>query len=238
MAHTKKETITIGWCDAGMVEGRFADGIINTIMTCDKQNINFVNKLRVNGNQIGRQRQVLFDKWADDIKSDWLLWVDSDIVLTPTVFKTIWETADKLSKPVVTGVYFVSKENEQSLMQPFPAIFNQGSNEHELLIIHPLPDNQVIKVDSAGFGLTLMHKSIIDPIRAVEPDYSLFGEKEGLGNKYISEDIVFFRKLKKAGIPLYAHTGATVQHLKTFSFDQNYYNLYWNGLQKELFTKG
>jgi hypothetical protein len=49
---------------------------------------------------------------------------------------------------------------------------------------------------------------------------------------------VFFRKLKKAGIPLYAHTGATVQHLKTFSFDQNYYNLYWNGLQKELFTKG
>jgi hypothetical protein len=83
-----------------------------------------------------------------------------------------------------------------------------------------------------------MHKSIIDPIRAVEPDYSLFGEKEGLGNKYISEDIVFFRKLKKAGIPLYAHTGATVQHLKTFSFDQNYYNLYWNGLQKELFTKG
>jgi hypothetical protein len=33
MAHTKKETITIGWCDAGMVEGRFADGIINTIMT-------------------------------------------------------------------------------------------------------------------------------------------------------------------------------------------------------------
>jgi GT2 family glycosyltransferase len=207
-------------------------------MTCEKQNINFVNKLRVNGNQIGRQRQVLFDKWADDIKSDWLLWVDSDIVLTPTVFKTIWETADKLSKPVVTGVYFVSKENEQSLMQPFPAIFNQGSNEHELVIIHPLPDNQVIKVDSAGFGLTLMHKSIIDPIRAVEPDYSLFGEKEGLGNKYISEDIVFFRKLKKAGIPLYAHTGATVQHLKTFSFDQNYYNLYWNGLQKELFTKG
>jgi GT2 family glycosyltransferase len=180
----------------------------------------------------------LFDKWADDIKSDWLLWVDSDIVLTPTVFKTIWETADKLSKPVVTGVYFVSKENEQSLMQPFPAIFNQGSNDHELVIVHPLPDNQVVKVDSAGFGLTLMHKSIIDPIRAVEPDYSLFGEKEGLGNKYISEDIVFFRKLKKAGIPLYAHTGATVQHLKTFSFDQNYYNLYWNGLQKELFTKG
>ena len=71
MAHTKKETISIGWCDNGMVEGRFADGLINTIMTCDKENIKFVNKIRVNGNQIGRQRQVLFDKWADDIKTDW-----------------------------------------------------------------------------------------------------------------------------------------------------------------------
>lgn len=238
MAHTKKETISIGWCDNGMVEGRFADGLINTIMTCDKENIKFVNKIRVNGNQIGRQRQVLFDKWADDIKTDWLLWVDSDIVLTPSVFKMIWEAADKIARPVVTGVYFVSKENEQSLMQPFPAIFNQGSTEHELVIIHPLPESQVMKVDSAGFGLTLMHKSIIDPIRSIEADYSLFAEKEGIGNKYISEDIVFFRKLKKAGIPLHAHTGATVQHLKTFSFDKNYYNLYWNGLQKELFTKG
>ena len=238
MPHSVKENIVFAFCDPGTVDGKFMNGILNTIFWAKENKINIVGKIRATGNHIGRQRQGVFDAWADQQKSDWLLWIDSDIVLTPTVFKTIWETADKLSKPVVTGVYFVSKENEQSLMQPFPAIFNQGSNEHELVIIHPLPDNQVIKVDSAGFGLTLMHKSIIDPIRAVEPDYSLFGEKEGLGNKYISEDIVFFRKLKKAGIPLYAHTGATVQHLKTFSFDQNYDNLDWNGLQKELFTKG
>jgi GT2 family glycosyltransferase len=237
MAHSSKETVALAWCDGGLVDGRFMDSMLLTMMNAPKIGMNIINKIRVNGNQIGRQRQVLFDNWADVTKTDWLLWVDSDIVLTPDSLKLVWNAADKISKPVVSGTYFVSKENERSLMQPFPALFKEGSNKNELQIIHPLPQNELIKVDSAGFGFLLMHKSIIPKMREVSPDYSLFAEEEGLADKYISEDIVFFRKLKAAGIDLYAHTGALVQHMKRFSFDINYYNLYWNGLHKELFTK-
>ena len=237
MAHSSKETVALAWCDGGLVDGRFMDSMLLTMMNAPKIGMNIINKIRVNGNQIGRQRQVLFDNWADVTKTDWLLWVDSDIVLTPDSLKLVWNAADKVSKPVVSGTYFVSKENERSLMQPFPALFKEGSNKNELQIIHPLPQNELIKVDSAGFGFLLMHKSIITKMREVSPDYSLFAEEEGLADKYISEDIVFFRKLKAAGIDLYAHTGALVQHMKRFSFDINYYNLYWNGLHKELFTK-
>ena len=237
MAHSSKETVALAWCDGGLVDGRFMDSMLLTMMNAPKIGMNIINKIRVNGNQIGRQRQVLFDNWADVTKTDWLLWVDSDIVLTPDSLKLVWGAADKISKPVVSGTYFVSKENERSLMQPFPALFKEGSNKNELQIIHPLPQNELIKVDSAGFGFLLMHKSIIPKMREVSPDYSLFAEEEGLADKYISEDIVFFRKLKAAGIDLYAHTGALVQHMKRFSFDINYYNLYWNGLHKELFTK-
>jgi len=237
MAHSSKETVALAWCDGGLVDGRFMDSMLLTMMNAPKIGMNIINKIRVNGNQIGRQRQVLFDNWADVTKTDWLLWVDSDIVLTPDSLKLVWGAADKISKPVVSGTYFVSKENERSLMQPFPALFKEGSNKNELQIIHPLPQNELIKVDSAGFGFLLMHKSIIPKMREVSPDYSLFAEEEGLADKYISEDIVFFRKLKAAGVDLYAHTGALVQHMKRFSFDINYYNLYWNGLHKELFTK-
>ena len=237
MPHSSKETVALAWCDGGLVDGRFMDGLLLAIMNAPKIGMRVVNKIRVNGNQIGRQRQVLFDNWADVTKTDWLLWVDSDIVVTPDSLKLIWDSADKVSRPVVSGTYFVSKENERSLMQPFPALFKEGSNKHELQIIHPLPKNELIKVDSAGFGFLLMHKSIVPKLREVSPNYSLFAEEEGIGDKYISEDIVFFRKLKSAGIDLYAHTGAVVQHMKRFSFDINYYNLYWNGLQKELFTK-
>jgi GT2 family glycosyltransferase len=225
--HSPKETLSIGWCDGGMVDGKFMEGVLNTSLYVINNKINLLNSVRVQGNQIGRQRQVLFDGWADQVKSDWLLWVDSDIVLTPQVFKMVWDAADKISKPVVCGTYFVSKENERSLMEPFPTLFKEGRNEFELEIIHPLPDNELIQVDSAGFGFVLMHKSIIEPMRNVSPEYSLFAEKEGIDDEYVSEDIVFFRNLKRAGIKLYAHTGAIVQHMKRFAFDIEFYKLYW-----------
>jgi hypothetical protein len=34
--------------------------------------------------------------------------------------------------------------------------------------------------------------------------------------------------MKKAGIQLYAHTGALVKHMKRFSLDFGYYALYWS----------
>ena len=213
------------------------DGVLNTIFWAKQNKINIVGKIRVNGNQIGRQRQVLFDSWADQNKADWLLWVDSDIVLTPEAFKLIWDAADKDTKPVVTGLYFISNENEKPLMQPLPALFKEGRNKHELEVISQISHNQVIEIDSAGFGFLLMHKSIVSKIRKENLNYSLFAEEEGVGEKYISEDIVFFRKLKKAGIKIYAHTGAVVQHMKRFSFDVNYYNVYWDALEKGLFNK-
>lgn len=237
MFHSKDETLTIGWCDPGTVDGLFMNNLLDVIFYGSSIGIKNINKIRVEGNQIGRQRQVLFDCWADQIKSDWLLWIDSDIIPTQEVFKLVWDTADKINKPVVSGTYFISKEHEQSLMEPFPSLFIDGRNEFEIEIVHPLPDNKVIKVDSAGFGFVLMHKSIINKLRDVSPDYSLFAEKENIGDKYVGEDIMFFKNLKKANIPLYAHTGALLRHIKRFSLDINYYNLYWNGKEQGLFNK-
>jgi hypothetical protein len=56
----------------------------------------------------------------------------------------------------------------------------------------------------------------------------MFAEQEGLGDQFIGEDIVFFRKVRAAGIPVHAHTGALVKHMKRFSLDIDYYALYWN----------
>ncbi len=237
MAHSVKERITIGWCDGGVVEGRFMSGVTTAIIEAPKQKINIVNTIRVTGNQIARQRQSLWDFWADTSDSEWLLWVDSDIVITPTVVQKLWEVADKKTKPVVTGVYFVSNETEQSLMEPVPAIYMETGDKYRTRLIHPLPENQVIPVDVAGFGLMLMHRSIIEPVRAVAGEFSVFGENQQAKDKFISEDVSFCRKLKEAGIQLYAHTGATVQHMKTFSFDKNYYRLYWNGIDTDFIRK-
>lgn len=229
---SKKDTLTIGWCDGGTTDGKFTQGLMYTVLEAPKMGINVTHGVRVHGNQIGRQRQVLIDGWYDQLQTDWILWVDSDIVLTADVLQKLWETANPVIRPIVSGVYFVSKQDEGSLKFPLPVIFND-IDEFTIQHIHPLPDNEVIKVDCAGFGLVLMHRSVVEKMREKFPGESLFAEKEGLGREYVSEDIVFFRKAKEAGVPVHAHTGALVKHMKRFDFDVNYYNLFWTNYKEE-----
>ncbi len=203
------------------------EGVVSVALQCSNNGIELTHSMRVQGNQIGRQRQVLFDYWADQIKTDWLLWIDSDIVVNMEVVAKLWDTADKIGKPVVSGTYFISKENEGTLAKPYPALF-YDVDEHTIQHVHPLPHNEVIKVDSAGFGFVLMHKSIIPKMREKFPNQSMFAEQENVGDRYVGEDIVFFRKMQQAGIELHAHTGALVRHIKRFSLDMDYYAMYWS----------
>jgi hypothetical protein len=231
MAHSSKETLSIGWCDNGMVDGKFTEGLMYTTITAPTRNLSVNNAIRVQGNQIGRQRQALLDMWYDQVKTDWLLWVDSDIVLTLDILEMLWKTADKIQRPVVSGVYFISKQMESSLMQPMPALFNETGDEFQIRYLHPLPASEVVEVDNAGLGLTMMHRSVVPLLRQKFPNESMFAEIENLGDKFVGEDIVFFRKLKAAGVKVHAHTGARAKHMKRFAYDDNYYALYWQAAQ-------
>jgi hypothetical protein len=44
------------------------------------------------------------------------LWIDSDISLSIDIFKKVWDTADKDLKPIVSGIYFISKSKDDELM--------------------------------------------------------------------------------------------------------------------------
>jgi len=227
----KTDTVALGWCDNGTTDGKFTEGLTTALVAGPGHGMPIHTTIRVQGNQIGRQRQALFDHWADKMKTDWLLWVDSDIVLNTEAMKKLWQTADKINKPVVSGIYFISKENEGTLMRPFPVIFNDVS-EHKIAYVHPLPKDEVLKVDCAGFGFVLMHKSVVSKLRQAHPGKGMFMETgDGIDDHFIGEDIIFFRRMRAAGIPLYAHTGAIVKHMKRFSLDYDYYALYWTNEQ-------
>jgi len=122
---SKNETISIGWCDNGMTDGKFTQGLLYTVFAAQQENIKVVGFGRAAGNQIARQRQTVFDGWADGATTDWLLWVDSDVVLTIDILKKLMSTADKFTRPVMCGIYFVSKSPEGELIAPLPVIFNE-----------------------------------------------------------------------------------------------------------------
>lgn len=207
MAHSTKETLSIIWCDNGATDGKFTEGLVYTIIHAYKFGVPINNAIRVQGNQIARQRQAAIEMWQK-VDTDWALWIDSDIELTQNILKILWESSDKVTRPIMCGVYFISKQMESSLMQPMPCVFNETGNDYEINYLHPLPKNQIIKVDNAGMGLVLMHKSVLKALNDKFPDGFWFGENNERAEKFIGEDISFFRKVKKAGISVYVHTAA------------------------------
>lgn len=224
----KNETVAIGWCDNGTTDGKFTEGLLAVTLAAPANGMKIDKTVRVSGNQISRQRQRLLDHWYDNNISDWLLWIDSDIVLTIDALYLLWHAADAQTAPAVSGVYFISKEPEGTTMRPFPCVF-MDLGENKIQYLHPLPEMELVDCDLAGFGLFLMHRSVVEKMREKLPTKSFFAEQHGDNDEeFVGEDIIFFRKMKQAGIQLKAHTGALVKHMKRFSLDFGYYALYWS----------
>jgi hypothetical protein len=218
----KQETVSLAWCDNGNVDGMFMLGVTDVLL---QSGIKFESTIRSGGNQIARQRDRLINHWYDSNKSEWLLWVDSDVVINPEIFMKLWNVKDKWSKPMITGVYFTSDNPEEPLMIPMPTIFKFVNEDGRVFSkrIHPMPKDQLIQVDAAGMGLILMHRSVVKKIRDDKGDIRLFAE-QGKADSFVGEDIYFFAICHQVKIPLWCHTGALAPHMKRFSFDVHYYN--------------
>ena len=226
-----QETVSIAWCDNGMVDGKFMQGVTDVML---KSGVEFATTLRSAGNQIARQRDKVINYWYDNNKSDWLFWVDSDVVVSPDTFNLLWESKDATERPIVSGVYFTTDQPEEPLMTPLPTLFNFVEAEDTVGVarIHPMPVNELIKIGAAGMGFVLMHRSVVEKIREAAPGAPIFSDI-GHGKNFLGEDIYFFALCDKADIPVYAHTGATAPHIKRFSFDEHYYNAFFGGVREE-----
>jgi len=219
-----KETLTIAWCDNGMVDGKFMQGVTDVML---HSGVKVATTLRSQGNQIGRQREKIVKHWYEQNKSDWILWVDSDVVISPETFLKLWDKRDAVEKPLLTGVYFTTDTPEEPLMVPSPTVFEFVVNGNEVGIkrLHPLPKDKFMQVGAAGMGFVLMHRNVISRILEVEPNTPIFTEV-GVNKSFMGEDIFFFALCNKANIPVWCDTSALVPHMKRFSFDVNYYDAF------------
>jgi hypothetical protein len=219
-----EETLTIAWCDNGMVDGKFMQGITDVML---HSGVKVATTLRSQGNQIGRQRETIVKAWYEQNKSDWILWVDSDVVLSPDTFLKLWDKRDAVDKPLLTGVYFTTDTPEEPLMVPMPTVFQFVVTDKEVGIkrLHPLPKDQFLQVGAAGMGFVLMHRSVITRILEVKPNTPIFTEV-GVNKSFMGEDIFFFALCNEAQVPVWCDTSALVPHMKRFSFDVSYYDAF------------
>jgi hypothetical protein len=216
------ESLAVGWCDNGSTDSLFTSSFGSFLLASGSLGIKEIAFSQTIGNQIARQRGDAIKEF-ERTNFDWLLWVDSDIVIDFESFKLLWQNRDAEKAPLISGVYFVSMEPNTPLMLPVPCIFTDDGVKNTP--IHPLPYNQLIDIDVAGLGFCLMHKSVAKKLRDA---YGNTTFDITIDDVHKSEDISFFRKCKALNIPIKAHTGALVQHIKRFVVDINYYNHWWN----------
>lgn len=207
--------VTLSWCDNGLVHGQFAASISDLIISKDMP---ITSVMQTAGSQISVLRQYTITKWMNEYEEDWILILDSDIVAYRDKIKILWDVVQSTDIKIISGLYFIDK---LGIIQP--ALFNKGTENEFMTPIYPIPENKLIKVDYAGMGCMLIHRDIIKQIVDTLKTNILFRE-DYINNNIIGEDIYFFKMVKDAGIQLYAHTGAHVDHIKPYKLNIDHYN--------------
>lgn len=219
--------VSIGSCDPGIVNGAFAYRLIQLAQARSSRLGPFV---RVKGSGLlSKQRNRVVKQFLDGTKSDWLLLIDSDEQLTLEAFDKLLETAHDKERPVVAGLVFAGFGIEGApYPKPVPAIFQDAPEG--FLPLYKYDKNSVFEIDAAGTGCLLIHRSVLEKMRETADknqgtDWCWFWDGPVDGN-WIGEDLLFCRRIRALGFPIYVNTGAILPHQKSYWLEERHHELW------------
>lgn len=148
--------------------------------------------------------------------TEWLFWMDSDMVFEPATLVKLFDTAEKTNAKLVTGIYYQRKgvnypclwsRGEQTEHGDITGQGNKRGIENKYcgtyLVVSK--DKQLpFKAHAAGFGCVLAHRSVFEMM-----DRPWFKFIKGV----CSEDFYFFVNAKDLGIDLWADPTIKLWHL-------------------------
>jgi hypothetical protein len=139
------------------------------------------------------------------------------------------ETAHDKERPVVAGLVFAGFGIEGApYPKPVPAIFQDAPEG--FLPLYKYDKDSVFEIDAAGTGCLLIHRSVLEKMRETAdknqgPDWCWFWDGPVDGN-WIGEDLLFCRRIRALGFPIYVNTGAILPHQKSYWLDERHHQLW------------
>lgn len=132
-------------------------------------------------------------------ESDWILWLDSDMVFAPDLLERMLETAEKERTEFVTGVYF-------RRVEPYtPVLFDTLENDH-WTNVDEIPDKP-FEVAGCGFGAVLISGQVLmDVVGKYGPEP--FNPLERMG-----EDLSFCWRARQCGHRIIADPSLALGHM-------------------------
>jgi hypothetical protein len=149
------------------------------------------------------QRNNLIKK-AKEVKSDYVLWIDSDMMFSSTTALRLLEH----NKDIVACNYMRRSK-------PLKTVAYTDLNDWDSWV-PMVPQNELIKVQGVGMGCMLMKLDMFDKL---EKPYFEFQYKENTED-YFGEDFILLDKLRKLGYEVFIDTQLSmkVKHVGNYAY--------------------
>jgi GT2 family glycosyltransferase len=140
---------------------------------------------------------------ALEIGYDYIMWVDSDMILPKNTLTTLMSH----DKDIVSGVYRHKLLFGKNVVAK--RFIPDKKDTYEDLTIEEVKEPKLIEIDGVGFGCVLTK---VDVFRNIKKPWFQYSPAMG-------EDIYFCRKAQKAGYKIWLDTSIKADHIGTVRFD-------------------
>ena len=168
--------------------------------------------------------------FLDEKDADWLWWVDSDMGWDYDALERLIAAADPVERPIVGGLCFGVKPVGDDglngpLFRPFPTIYSLDERDDSAGFspIYAYPVNELIQVGGTGSAFVLVHRSVLEGVRAKFGDTWYDRIPHPKNDVPFGEDLSFCLRAINAGFPIHAHTGIRTSHHKFHHVSEPYY---------------
>lgn len=161
--------------------------------------------------------------FLDHTPHEWLLWIDTDMGFAPdSVHRLLEEAADPVKHPVAGALCFAYMETQYDGMGGWrrtivPTMYRlgteEGSGKPSFCYYGDYVDNTVTQVAGTGGAFLLIHRTVLEKLRAEHGDH-WFDQMYDHAGDIIGEDIAFCGRLLAAGVVPVVHTGVKTTHHK------------------------
>lgn len=154
---------------------------------------------------------------ALEADSDYILWLDSDMVFSPTLLKELLRDAEEGGLDFVSGLYFKRRPPYGACI--FKTIRQGLPGESVAEDYDDYPRGELFEIDACGFGAVLMSaKLAADVLRNYRTGFiPLYG---------YGEDISFCIRAKKLGYRLWCDSRIQAGHITRTVIDETTSNIF------------
>ena len=201
------DLVSIGFIHPGDWSAVFGKALMNLSMydNANSQRIVGHNRAYIDqetgAGQLHNGRNSVVRAFLDDSSADWLWFIDADMGFDPETVDRLLAVAHPTDRPIVGGLCFAQKHDGFGdygalRYRLTPTVYRMYETDDEVgfVPVFDYPRDQVIEVDATGAACFLVHRTVLEQLRAIHGDkwFSLISLPKGKnGFTEFGEDMSF-----------------------------------------------